>query len=379
MTAAMNDDLAFECEHDAEKTSIKETMEKLGQPVLGPFKNKEEPKSMGKSDMLALNSLLRFSVGAERPQSKSSTRFGKLSHHSFFSRHNPHPHRVTHINGLNGIPVCTVNDDWYVNSPLSPHPLIKSQLPTTILGGFGTRLPISIFQCNAFSDGYIPKPAIVSLSEAWREELREFTSRACLLAPEQPEEKKETEVRRMTQYSAQTGRIIPSFTPAVSRQTSHRSSRNGVRKRSKHNGPFQDQELLVLELLCQLLQTDSFSAIQQWLLCAGQREKDFVLGMVQSTLASSYPDYQQYAECTEEQLKSQLDHNPSASLSRKSTSNRKKHDRYYLKKKPEKIEEEQPDHIGTAEVLQIHRSETPERKNNGKQEVTETSGDTESN
>lgn len=30
---------------------------------------------------------------------KSSPRFGSLSHHSFFSRHNPHPHRVRHIQG----------------------------------------------------------------------------------------------------------------------------------------------------------------------------------------------------------------------------------------------------------------------------------------
>lgn len=30
--------------------------------------------------------------------------------------------------GLNGKPVCTVNDDWYGFTPLCPHPLIKSQV-----------------------------------------------------------------------------------------------------------------------------------------------------------------------------------------------------------------------------------------------------------
>lgn len=30
---------------------------------------------------------------------RSSARFGTLSHHSFFSRHNPHPNRVKHIQG----------------------------------------------------------------------------------------------------------------------------------------------------------------------------------------------------------------------------------------------------------------------------------------
>ncbi|XP_067876440.1 protein TBATA [Heterodontus francisci] len=377
MTAAMSAVSAFKWKQDTEKTSVKETMANLGQPVLDPFKNKQELKSMDNSGTLALNSLLRFSVDAERPQSKpkSSSRFGRLSYHSFFSRHNPHPHRVRHINGLNGIPVCAVNDDWYINTPLSPHPLIKSQLPTTVLGRLG--LPISIFQCNAFDDRSISKFAIEPLSEAWREELRDFTSKACFLAPEQPEEKKETEVRRMTQYSAQTGRIIPSCTPAVNRQASHRSSRSDARERGKHNGLFQDQELLVLELLCQLLQTDSFSAIQQWLLCAGQREKDLVLQMVQSALTSSYPDYQQNAECREQQLKQEIDYSPSASNSRTSISNGKKRNRYYLKKKPEVIEEEQPDHIGNAEVLQIHRSKSPEPQIHGKQEVAEPYSDTE--
>lgn len=33
--------------------------------------------------------------------------------------------------GLNGKPVCTVNDDWYGFTPLCPHPLIKSQVPVS--------------------------------------------------------------------------------------------------------------------------------------------------------------------------------------------------------------------------------------------------------
>ncbi|XP_062926254.1 protein TBATA-like [Mobula hypostoma] len=369
MTTAMSEVPVFRSEQ--EKSFVKETMEKLGQPVLDPFKNNQEPTMMRKLGSMPRNSLLRFSLGAERPQSNSSTRFGKLSHHSFFSRHNPHPHRVTHINGLNGMPVCTVNDDWHVSTPLSPHPLIKSQFPTTVLGRLG--LPISIFHCNAFGDGSIPKPTIAPLSEAWREELREFASKACFLLPEPPEQKK-TEERRMTQYSAQTGRIIPSCTPALG----HRSSKNGTQERNKHNGPYQDQELLVLELLCQLLQTDSFSAIQQWLLCAGQREKDFVLGMVQSVLGSSYPEYQQCAESTKVRLTPQIDHSPSASLSRRSTSTTKRHKRYYLKKKPENIEEDQPDRIGSAEVLLIHRSKSPVTKSSGREEIAEECKDPES-
>ncbi|KAK7904635.1 hypothetical protein WMY93_017242 [Mugilogobius chulae] len=38
-----------------------------------------------------------------RLMSRSSARFGSLSHHSFFSRHNPHPIRVRHIQGTNAL------------------------------------------------------------------------------------------------------------------------------------------------------------------------------------------------------------------------------------------------------------------------------------
>lgn len=44
--------------------------------------------------------------------------------------------------GLNGVPICMVNDGWSVLTPLSPHPMIKGQLSTTILGVPGAHMPI---------------------------------------------------------------------------------------------------------------------------------------------------------------------------------------------------------------------------------------------
>ena len=35
----------------------------------------------------------------ERPATQNSTRFGRMSYNSFFTRHNPHPGRVRHIKG----------------------------------------------------------------------------------------------------------------------------------------------------------------------------------------------------------------------------------------------------------------------------------------
>ncbi|KAM7370699.1 hypothetical protein PAMP_010225 [Pampus punctatissimus] len=200
---------------------------------------------------------------------KSSSRFGSLSHHSFFSRHNPHPHRVRHIQGLNGRPVCMVRDDWFVTSSLFPHPLLKSHVLRNASGAsFALPLGQNHYGVSAL------------FSEAWRDELKELAAKVNLSSHAQNDKKEDqTEeefVRRKTQYSAETGRIIPPSTKSYQRR-SHS-------QRLVYPQPFHDQELMVLELLCQILQTDSLSTVQQWLLLAGQREKDLVMGMIKHAL-----------------------------------------------------------------------------------------------
>uniref|UniRef100_A0A3Q1CAI5 Thymus, brain and testes associated n=1 Tax=Amphiprion ocellaris TaxID=80972 RepID=A0A3Q1CAI5_AMPOC len=172
--------------------------------------------------------------------SKDSPRFGALSHHSFFSRHNPHPHRVTHIQGLNGRPICMVRDDWCVTSSLFPHPLLKGHVLRKSPGVL----------CLINFVWLLLAPVDIKLD-------------ACIdIFQDQPEDEF---VHQKTQYSADTGRIIP----PSSKSYLHRSHSQHL----KYPQPFQDQELTVLELLCQILQTDSLSTVQQWLLLAGQRGK----------------------------------------------------------------------------------------------------------
>ncbi|XP_039991499.1 protein TBATA [Xiphias gladius] len=216
-----------------------------------------------------------FTTEFTKMLTKSSPRFGSLSHHSFFSRHNPHPHRVRHIQGLNGRPVCMVRDDWFVTSSLFPHPLLKSHVlrkatdpsfafpPAQSLNGFGRN-----------------KNKSALFSEAWRDELKELAAKVSLSSQAQKDKKEdhpeEEFVRRKTQYSAETGRIIPPSVKSYQRR-SHS-------QRLIYPQPFHDQELMVLEILCQILQTDSLSTVQQWLLLAGQREKDLVMAMIKQAL-----------------------------------------------------------------------------------------------
>ncbi|KAK5850971.1 hypothetical protein PBY51_001799 [Eleginops maclovinus] len=203
---------------------------------------------------------------------KSSPRFGALSHHSFFSRHNPHPHRVRHIQGLNGRPVCMVRDDWFVTSSLFPHPLLKSHVFKKATGP-----PLDFPLAHNLNGVSSNKIKSAQFSEAWRDELKDLATKVSLSSEAQKEKQQEEEfVRRKTTYSAQTGRIVPPSTNCYQRRTPS--------QRLMYPQPLHDQELMVFELLCQILQTDSLSTVQQWLLLAGQREKDLVMGMIKQAL-----------------------------------------------------------------------------------------------
>ncbi|XP_062859560.1 protein TBATA [Trichomycterus rosablanca] len=226
-----------------------------------------------------------------RVSTSSNARFGNLSHHSFFSRHNPHPHRVRHISGLNGSPVCIVNDDWYNNTPLYPHPLIRSQMSSSTK----QTMPPLPYQLTYRAEGAKQESALVS--EAWREELKDLATKVSLQAAGQSKRKEEVireeePPRRKTQYSSETGRIIPPSSWRSKRRDAQTSlTRPGTYRPASlvHPGSYSlgGQELRVLELLCQILQTDSLSLVQQWLLLAGDREKEMVLGMLQQAMADS--------------------------------------------------------------------------------------------
>ncbi|XP_054622823.1 protein TBATA isoform X2 [Dunckerocampus dactyliophorus] len=175
--------------------------------------------------------------------------------------------------GLNGRPVCMVRDDWFVSSSLFPHPLLKSHIHRQ------PSIPSLAFVPHQSLRG-VNSGKSAMFSEAWRDELKELVAKVALSSQahnDKNEARPEGEpVRRKTQYSAQTGRIIP--------PTSMSHHRRSQTLRLHDLQAFHDQELMVLELLCQILQTDSLSAVQQWLLMAGQREKDLVMGMIKQAL-----------------------------------------------------------------------------------------------
>ncbi|XP_063583686.1 protein TBATA isoform X3 [Pongo abelii] len=223
---------------------------------------------------------IRQALRTPKPQSPGTYCFGRLSHHSFFSRHHPHPQHVTHIQDLTGKPVCVVRD--------FPAPLPES----TVFSGCQMGMPTISVPIGDPQSNRNPQ-----LSSAWKKELKELASRVAFFTKEDELKKKEKEQKEEplreqgAKYSAETGRLIPASTRTVGRRRSHQGQQSQSSSRDEGVQAFllQDQELLVLELLCQILETDSLSAIQFWLLYAPPKEKDLALGLLQTAVAQLLP------------------------------------------------------------------------------------------
>ncbi|KAL7372743.1 hypothetical protein ABVT39_021752 [Epinephelus coioides] len=302
-----------------------------------------DPRGMtGERSRSQTNQVL-FTPEFTKMLTRSSARFGTLSHHSFFSRHNPHPNRVKHIQGLNGRPVCMVRDDWFVTSSLFPHPLLKSHV---LRKAAHPPLTFPLAQNVHGVSGNKNKSA--QFSEAWRDELRDLAAKVSLSSQAQKDKKEvqpeEEFVRRQTQYSAQTGRIIP--------PSSNSYQRRSYPQRLMHPQPFHDQEVMVFELLCQILQTDSLSAVQQWLLLAGQREKDLVMGMIKQALDGV--DLSGHQQQSIQQLQA-LNPGASPSLYRASSDvSWRKPQRASSCEVNQTFSADKPERIGDSEVLEVH-------------------------
>ncbi|XP_015200689.2 uncharacterized protein C4orf17 homolog isoform X1 [Lepisosteus oculatus] len=205
-----------------------------------------------------------------------SMRFGAQSSSPFFCRNNPHPRRVRHMKGLNDIPICTVNDEGYgqttqycLGKPMSPEKylILQCKIPSSAMGTptSCTRDTISGLQLFPFKE--MDLPSLQLLSEAWREELRDLAEKAGLLNPTKPER-------------VSPGSGTASSTRSGSQQSSPLIGRNGSREEEVNL----NQELLIIDMLCQILQTDTIAAVQHWLLTAGQREKELVLNIIRAAI-----------------------------------------------------------------------------------------------
>ncbi|XP_031202784.1 protein TBATA isoform X6 [Mastomys coucha] len=288
-------------------------------------------------------------------QTPSAYRFGRLSHHSFFSRHHPQPQRVTHFQDISGKSVCMIRDAFSLAALTQP-----AFLSRCLMGMPTISVPIGDPQSNR-------NPQLPTY-DTWRKNLKDLASRVTVFTKEieskTDEQKEEPPLRdppppreQGATYSAETGRLIPASSQALTRR--NRQSQRGYPS-SKDGGvqtsTLQDQELLILELLCQILQTDSLRAIQFWLLYAPPKEKDLALGLLQTAMAQLIPQplpsipaekLWNHLQDLQEPPQETLQATYSPSLKKTST--------------PPLSKRDKPEYIGRAQVLLVS-SEDPEEK-----------------
>ncbi|KAK2498080.1 hypothetical protein MC885_006507 [Smutsia gigantea] len=376
--------------------------------------------------------LNREALKTPKPQTPTTYRFGRLSHHSFFSRHHPHPQRVTHIQevlpapviyglwllekvrpvlsvptslllaswslwgssrtpshslpsftDLTGKPVCVVRDEFSLAA------LPQATLLSRCLMGIPTiSVPVGDPQSNRdpwlFSDAgqglgrgagsstyghreskekgprYQLAGSCPLLSEAWKKELKDLASRVATFTKQNElKNKEQKEEPQRAKYSAETGRLIPAPTHAIGRYHSRQARQNYPSGRAGGVQTFilQDQELLILELLCQILQTDSLNAIQFWLLYAPPKEKDLALGLLQTAVAQFLP--QPLVSIPAEKLRNQL---------QKAQESPQERQQPLYSQSPKKMKtpplpkSEKPENIGKAQVLRLHSNHNTEEK-----------------
>ncbi|CAH1793819.1 unnamed protein product [Owenia fusiformis] len=243
----------------------------------------------------------------ERPATQGSIqRFGQLSHNSFFTRHNPHPGRVRHLKGLLDIPICTVNDDGHFPNGGYSYQFPPNNYDQAKINSNRFNIPVNAINVNSqmhpintitglqyftglqsypYREKAVPQMGMVPVTETWREELRKLTEAAGL--PQFSDQSRPTEQPRQTVYSTNTGRLIPPPSRAMSRGPGSRmSQREKMFTQMEHIAAAPDTENTVLQMLCQILQTEDVNSVQSWLVSAGDREKTLVLDLIKAAVAT---------------------------------------------------------------------------------------------
>ncbi|XP_039217246.1 uncharacterized protein C4orf17 homolog isoform X2 [Crotalus tigris] len=189
----------------------------------------------------------------------------------FVCRHSPHPKNVCHIKGLNDVPVCFVRDRGYNEGHFTMPGPAYSQPYRPV------RTPADkIFPNNALPS-LIPEGDGANLPHLTKDEFAELKNQA----GNTPLLKRKDEP--LTKYlgdhpQSRTSRDLHLFPlPRMHHKENFRENINYVPS-------YLDQEIKVLEKLCDILQTDTLGGIQKWLLKASVKEKEFVSNFIRSDM-----------------------------------------------------------------------------------------------
>ncbi|XP_042107151.1 uncharacterized protein C4orf17 homolog isoform X2 [Ovis aries] len=218
---------------------------------------------------------LKSPMSAPRFESKGS-HISARNGTCFLVRHTPHPRRVCHIKGLNNIPICNVNDDensfrtlWGVgqshHSQKDEIPYARCSYPPSAVA---TESPVS--------------PALNGVK-----------------VPPRPHSEPCRKVKECFKTSSDNPLVIkkdemkvknPPLTPkpcstASSSSSEVTSTKTAIKENTICIPNYLDQEIKILEKLCNSLHTDSLAEVLQWLLHASPKEKEWVSALIHAELA----------------------------------------------------------------------------------------------
>ncbi|XP_071829251.1 protein TBATA-like isoform X2 [Apostichopus japonicus] len=294
-----------------------------GEPLVVRSTLGSVPEHNAKTHMLPMT---QKDFAGARPATGAKVRFGQLTQSSFFARHNPQPGRVRHIKGLLDVPICAVHDDGSIKEPsnllrapssaerrslYSFHIPRISSAPYRIFNQNPVlnshRYPINtITGMSTYPKGFKDLANHLPYTDDWRNELVSLVDKAGLGLPKEVKDYQREQPKRTSVYSAETGRLIPPPSRAMSRG----ASRQRQREPFLHIAPEQSNENLVLEMLCQILQTDSIGAVQEWLVSSGDKEKDLALNIIKVALGAEDTYWKQLEEPAVTPFDSFLDFRP---------------------------------------------------------------------
>ncbi|XP_071892872.1 uncharacterized protein C4orf17 homolog [Anas platyrhynchos] len=216
----------------------------------------------------------------QRRYSHSSCAAGKY----YFSRNIPHPRMVCHIPGLNNTPVCIVRNSFLQEQACAGGTAIPEQEASQehVRSGntAGSSLPCS----------YLPRlealmqraPGFLPFMAQNREGLADFP-KMTQSNPTSPEKLLKKRSQTSAQPAAAQGAHKPPTQP--SSLFANLTHSPYVQENVNFIPSYLDWEIKVLDRLGKVLQTDSLTEIQKWLLTASLKEKDLMSNLIYSELA----------------------------------------------------------------------------------------------
>ncbi|XP_054846391.1 uncharacterized protein C4orf17 homolog [Eublepharis macularius] len=198
---------------------------------------------------------------------------------SFLCRHNPHPRPVSHVKGLNNVPVCVVRDSGNSSGHFIMPEIEQRQslvcTRTAVGCPFSETTTPSLPSLTSRKKSF-PKP----ISHAMKEDIAQLPKRTgnTLIL-----NRKGDPLRKHIPEKSQTmpAPDVRALSPALALRY-----RPEIIENMNYSSTYLDNEIKILGKLRDILQIDSIAVIQDWVSKASLKEKEFISNFIRSDITT---------------------------------------------------------------------------------------------